>query len=1130
MKMDDATLRQIKAADPTVSTWLSANAGSGKTRVLTNRVARLLLEGTSPQNILCLTYTKAAASEMQNRLFQRLGEWAMMDDTRLGAELSELGANVKGGSEQLAYARTLFARAIDTPGGLRIQTIHSFCAALLRRFPLEAGISPVFQEVDDRAAKHLRDDILEAMADGENMASIADLAAHYTGDDFAKLAAEAIRHREAATKPRTAEEIWSFFELPSAYSVQDLMTEVFQGSEPALFEALLPVLRASEKPTDQAAATRLAAVNISNPEPNDLALLFSVFLFGPKTKLPYGAKTASFPTKDLRCNNSEIVEELHELMVRVELVREQYCRLLAAQKTLSFYRFAKVFLPLYKSQKLARGWLDFDDLITGARDLLSDPAVAQWVLFRLDGGLDHILVDEAQDTSPDQWKVVELLAQEFGAGHGARAQTTRTIFVVGDYKQSIYSFQGADPKAFEQMRRHFANSLERFQQELFEQSLEHSFRSSPAILGLVDAVFQQSDNDGVGGQPNHLAFHQDMPGRVDLWNIVEKSADTEEKQWYDPTDKLASNDHRVVLAEKIARNIQSMVESESIWEKRTGFRPIGYGDFLILVQRRSKLFDQIIRACKALNLPIAGADRLKLGAEIAVKDLQALLSFLALPQDSLSLAAALRSPLFDVDEAELFGLACGREEKDLWPALVRNKNAFSSAFTILSDLRDQVDFLGPFELLERILTRHGGRARLLARLGPEAEDGIDALLTQAITYETVETPSITGFLIWMTADGVEIKRQSDNASGRIRVMTTHGAKGLESPIVILPDSGDRRAPQVDELIPAVDDTLMWRTRAEIQPTMMKQALMQGKVENTHEMSRLLYVALTRAEGWLIVCASGEVKEDGDSWYRQVERGMLAAGAIDAVSPTGPGLRLQHGEWVNTKRDTGNVRAFGSVALPEWVSLPEPVPKSRELPISPSDLGGQKLLPGDGSAQSDALLRGALIHLLLEKLPEIPADQWTEAASQLLAPQLSETGPLKVADLLAEARKIIKNPKFSEIFSPQALAEVSFSAIPDGFGGRKMRGTIDRLVINGDRVLVVDFKSNQVVPATETDTPSGILCQMAGYLGAVQKIYPDYKIDLAILWTHTATLMPLSHDIVRAALQTPPHLDVSATGP
>jgi ATP-dependent helicase/nuclease subunit A len=1125
MKHNDATLRQVAAANPGVSTWLSANAGSGKTRVLTDRVAQLLLSGVSPQNVLCLTYTKAAASEMQNRLFKRLGKWSMLNDTKLVQELEELGAPVPG---DLAQARTLFARAIETPGGLRIQTIHSFCASLLRRFPLEAGVSPVFREIEDRAAKLLRGEIVEEMANGPNTDAVAQIAKHYTGEDFAKLTAEIVRHRRALMRPTNRAEIWGHFGLADGFGWADLKGSVFLGDEAELIQDLLPLMAASDKVSDHKAAKRLARIDFAAPTMADLADCFPIFLFMTSKVTPFAAKLSSFPTKGFRDAHPEITARLHQLMQRIEAARSPHNGLCAAEKTQALYQFAARFLPEYEARKNARGWLDFDDLIARAGSLLSDPAVAQWVLYRLDGGIDHILVDEAQDTSPDQWQVIRLLAQEFSAGQGARSDVLRTIFVVGDLKQSIYSFQGADPRAFDEMKEHFSSGLSAAGQQLHERSLDHSFRSSSAILSFVDAAIRATDGRGMGDVSSHLAFHGDMPGRVDLWPLLSVDGPDPEKNWYDPTDKVAANDPKALLAEKIAEQIKDLVNSGSIPSENGEFRKIRYDDFLILVQRRSDLFREIIRACKARDLPMAGADRLRVGAELAVKDLTALLSFLAMPDDSLSLAAALRSPLFGLGEAEMFDLAHHRHEPTLWPALARRKSEFRGAFDTLTSLRNQVDFLGPFDLLERILTRHNGRARLLARLGPEAEDGIDALLNQAIGYEQTETPSLTGFLVWLATDDVEIKRQSDNLGGRIRVMTAHGAKGLESPIVFLPDTGDIQFRQTAELVPSDDGVVMWRTNGAVQTDNMIAALTQAKIDQQDERMRLLYVAMTRAEKWLIICAAGEVRPTGDSWYQTAQAAMALADARPWEMPTGPGMRVQHGTWRAPDAQADEAVSVQIADLPAWASSRAKAPDVRPAAVSPSDLGGAKALPGaDGALDEQAAMaRGRQIHLLLEHLPSYPRAQRPRIAAQLLG-----AAPLdQVQSALQEAVAILDNPEFTWIFAPDTLAEVDISADLGDVSPQRVRGTIDRLIVAPDQLTVVDFKSNRLVPDRPQAVPEGILRQLAVYHLALAQIYPEYEITLAILWTSVGKLMTLPHDIVTASLGSPPHLDLSGRDP
>lgn len=1095
---DAASERQVQAANPTASTWLSANAGSGKTRVLTDRVARLLLGGVEPQHILCLTYTKAAATEMQNRLFKRLGEWAMKPNPALREELAKLGEGARLDADTLAQARRLFARAIETPGGLRIQTIHSFCASLLRRFPLEAGVSPQFVELDDRTARLLRDDIIEELAETLAPEVIAQVARAWTGEDFATLIQQITGHRAKFATPLTSEDARRLFGLKQGESAETLLADVFLGDEAAWMPEVITALHAKGG-TDDKAANRLETLRFENPSVSMLRELEGVFLFGKDAKKndPFSAKIGSFPTKDTRAALGPLLDRLENLMRRVESARTTRIALHAMDRALTLHRFAAAFLPLYEQRKAQRGWLDFDDLITRASNLLTDQAVAAWVLFRLDGGIDHILVDEAQDTSPDQWRVIESLAAEFTAGSGAR-DVDRTLFVVGDKKQSIYSFQGADVAAFDEKQHSFGTRFRAVERSFQSLELEHSFRSSPAILRVVDDTFGDRFPAALGGRSSHIAFWDAMPGRVDLWPLVEKADGKDEDDWRNPVDLITEEHHAARLAAQIADEIALMIRAGVAIPENGSSRPVHAGDFLILVQRRSELFAEIIRACKARDLPIAGADRLKLGAELAVKDISALLSFLATPEDDLSLAAVLRSPLCGWTEAELYALAEPRGGF-LWEALRDREAEFSNTHSLLKDLRDQADFLRPYDLIERLLTRHDGRRRLLQRLGPEAEDGIDELLSQALAYERTDVPSLTGFLVWLSTDEVEVKRQMDSEGHRIRVMTVHGAKGLEAPIVILPDTCDTNPRERDEVV-EVDATPVWRTPADESPAAIAAARARRKEREGEERLRLLYVALTRARSWLIVCGAGEAKQE-QSWYRMVADGMQAAGAEPL-----PGGRLRHafGVWPEPRPHRPEAKPLA--ALPAWATaLATNVDRPAQT-LSPSNLGGPKALPGEGLDEETAKARGTALHLLLEHLPGTdPADHPALAAA--LIPDTA----LRV-ELLAEAQTVIAT--HPALFTTAALTEVELTAT---LLGQPMLGTVDRLIVEPTRILAIDYKSNRVLPATTDQTPDGILRQMGAYAAALAQIYPGRRIETAILWTRHARLMPLDPDIVSAAL-------------
>ena len=1118
MMRDDATQRQVNAARPDRSTWLAANAGSGKTRVLTDRVARLLLDGVSPQHILCLTYTKAAATEMQNRLFRRLGAWAMLPDDALRAELAGLGVDDAVDAGRLRHARTLFARAIETPGGLKIQTIHSFCASLLRRFPLEAGVSPQFTEMEDRDAALLRARVIEDLAEGPDRGRARDVLARvalqYSGQTLEALTGAVVGHAEVLSRQPGRDALAAELGLPEGYDAGRVLAEVFLGSEMEDLAALATLARDGSV-TDQKLAGKLAG--IAAPDMDAQTVLEGCFLTGAGAKVPFSAKIGSVPTKGTRGKAPDLMDRIDALMSRVEQARDHRLALALLDKTVTLYDFAGLFLPAYARAKLLRGAMDFDDLILRARDLLTNPEVSAWVLFRLDGGIDHILVDEAQDTSPQQWQVIQALAREFTSGAGAREDRVRTIFVVGDKKQSIYSFQGADPSGFDRMRDDFAERLDALGRPLQRLALAHSFRSSPAILSLVDRVFEGRAEAGFSPEETHIAFHDSLPGRVDLWPLVEKVEAPDSGAWDDPVDLPGQRDHDVVLADRIARSIREMIDARTPLPLGGGrARPIHEGDILILVRRRRRLFHEIIRACKVQGLEIAGADRLRIGGELAVKDLTALLAFLATPDDELSLAAALKSPLFGWTEGMLFDLAHGRTGS-LWRRLDQRTD-HEDTRRMLRDLRDRADFLRPYELLERILTRHDGRRKLMARLGVEAQDGIDALLDQALQYERNEVPSLTGFLVWLQGDDPEVKRQMESAGSRIRVMTVHGSKGLEAPVVFLPETQARRDDLRGEIV-AGDGVAWWKVSAAEAPARLRD-LREAKLEKQREESdRLLYVAMTRAEKWLIVAAAGDLGKTGDTWYDRIGAAMRDLGAEERDVEGGTGLRLETGDWAGLTLTEDRVEPEPVPALPDWAQRRAPVAEGPVTTLSPSELGGAKALPGEaGLDEAAAKRRGRQVHLLLEHLPGVAESDFGERAARILGegPDGAEGAELEL--LSGEARRVLAAPHLAPLFGPGALEEVAISASLDALGGARVHGTIDRLVVEADRVLAVDFKTNAVVPDPPADVPDGLLRQMGAYAAALSQVYPGRRVEVALLWTRTGTLMVLPQDLVMAALR------------
>ncbi len=1129
--IDRPTPEQIAAADPRVSAWVGANAGSGKTRVLTQRVARLLLAGAEPERILCLTYTRAAAAEMQNRLFAMLGGWAMAPDDRLGAELAAIAGTTEPVADPgvLARARRLFARALETPGGLKIQTIHAFCDALLRRFPLEAGVSPRFQVLDERQQALMLAGIrAEMAAEAEAGRDPAfDLVSDRMTEDrveslIDKVLADRAEFPETPIGPRLAAHFGAMAETDAT----KLATTALARLDWRQLGAYAGWLETGAGKSDARAAAAIRKAQILRDRaPAEAAdCLAAAFLTGegaPRSRrgFPVRAVTEAHPEADALTD---------ALIGWAAAWRETRNAHEAAARARDLDAFATALLARYRAAREARALLDFDDLVARAAALLTRADMAAWVLWRLDRGIDHILVDEAQDTAPAQWQVIRAIAAEFHAGAGARA-ANRTLFVVGDEKQSIYSFQGAEPRAFGANRAHFESWLKGMGQALARPALHTSFRSAPGILAFVDAVFAGEAARGLTVEPepvSHFASRTRDGSRIDLWPLIEAEPAADPQEWDEvPVDALAPGNAKLRLARILAGEIERMVREERLPARggRRG-RRVRPGDILVLVARRDVLATALIRELKARRLPVAGSDRLSIAEELAVQDLLALLRVATTPADDLSLAALLRSPLCGLSEDDLFALAWNRRGT-LWQAVMAAGDRHPKTVAMLRDLADRADYLRPYEFLERALIRHDGRRRLLARLGHEAEDPIDELLQQALTYEASETPSLAGFVAWIEAADITVKREMEHGRDEVRVMTVHGAKGLEAPVVILPDTLSRGGSGGPVLLPAAQDgnrpaLMLWAGAKQDDDAVTRRAREDAEALTADERKRLLYVALTRAEDWLILCAAGKPESVPGSWYEMVERGMEALGAGKVCGPgglPGPVRRCCHDPVPVTGAPAEDSVGAAPPAPDRAGWLTPAPPEERPRRLSPSDLVPHVEAGGTGAGRKAAMERGEAVHLLLERLPAGPAADRPALAQRLIGHRFPALPGDVAEDVIAEALAVLEAPFAHEMFGPDSFAESGIAIDLPTLSAVPMNGRIDRLVLTPGRVLVVDFKSDARPPVTPDDVPAAYLAQLACYHAAAAALWPQRLAEAAILWTASRSLMHLPAPLLARAL-------------
>ena len=1157
--VDAARAHQKTAADPALSVFVTANAGSGKTTTLVNRVARLLLKRVRPEEILCVTYTKAAAAEMQARLFDKLGAWAVADDRALAAELADLDGRDPAAltDGELSDARVLFARALETPGGLKIQTIHAFCEKLLRRFPLEAGVQPGFEVLEDQAARNLSHGAREELAryalkdvEGPVGRAYAHFAVELAHDAFHALLDTLEARREAlldyleridagsAPAPR------ALLGVASDETAADIEQGFLAWLNPADWAAAADGFAAGGA-NDQKLAGQMRACL---PPEASMDAMRSIFIdskgqprdrFGT-AKAPPGAATY---LADVSLKYLATLDRLRAVRV--------------AEETEHLLALARVHAALYDAAKRAKGALDFADLVGRTVELLTRRATAAWVLYKLDGGVEHVLIDEAQDTAPEQWAILRALTEPFFAGDGQerRERIPRTVFAVGDEKQSIYSFQGARPERLRQEAQAHALLLppERFRQA----PLDTSFRSTEEVLRFVDKAFDSAARTrALTGESGDIAVHRParlgQHGSVELWPLFEDPVVPDREAWNAPVDKEDARSARKQLAQSLAREIKRQVQSGiSIHDpkRRGAMRPVRYGDFLVLVRRRDATFEEIIRALKTEGAPVAGADRLKLKAHIVFDDLMALARFALFPSDDLSLAEVLKSPFCGLPDYgppdALYPLAdkAARQGRSLWAELRRRGDEqprWAAARELMHALIAAARERDPFAFFSLALNQVGpdgrsGRARILDRLGREAEEAVDETLAQVLAAEARGGRDLESCLALLEQADVEVKREMEGARDEVRVMTVHGSKGLEAPIVILPDTTSRAKPQGPTLMPlALDDGseawLMCPGSAKADCAVSAEAR-QARADRTDaESLRLLYVALTRARERLIVMGRRlsrpkDTGYDADSWWDVIagtfER--LKADQPEAIAVLEDG-RLRYGAAAQTM-EQARAAIAPPAAAPDWARHEPPADAAARFAAPSRMEGGHSRIPAPsplataatGGAALGRFRRGDLIHRLLERLPEIALADRPDAARRLLARE-RDLDEAQREEMIEAAFRVLDDPRFAPVFGPGSRAEVALTgSAPELPPGVRIDGRIDRLVVTAERVLVVDYKTNRPPPASIEGVDPAYVLQLAVYGAVLRRLYPDRPVEAALVWTDGPRLMPVPEAMLRAAL-------------
>jgi len=1151
---------QNRASNPAASAFVSANAGSGKTHVLVQRVIRLLLEGVAPEKILCITFTKAAAANMAERVFSTLGHWVTLDDDALDAAIRESG--IANANRRLRMAaRKLFASALETPGGLKVQTIHALCTRLLQQFPFEANVPARFAVLDDRDQTEMMERanlavLLAASRDPESPTGRALMTAMASAADvtFKDVVREACLSRDhfmawtdrAGSVEAAATQLSAALGVAPDDRIEDVEREIVDGPNlpRARWRDIAAALDGGSK-TDQKQADQLreALAFTASAQVDEYLTVF----------LTEGAPRAAVVTKAFIKLNPAIAAAIEAETRRIGPLVERRRALVIRDRTRALLHIAVAAVANYRREKDERGLLDYDDLIDRTLAML-DRVSSGWVHYKLDRGIDHVLIDEAQDTSPRQWEIVFHLISEFTSGAGARDGIVRTIFAVGDEKQSIFSFQGAAPHQFDLRRRDLQKRFLDAGLSFDPVSFTYSFRSGPAILHSVDHVFHEpaiysSIHSPDIGYPIHHAMTDAGPDMIELWDLAEADDKKDIEGWRAPFDGVAITSPEVKLSRRVQAEIKRLIAAGTMTGHAGNRRRLSYGDVLVLVRRRGNAFDAVIQALKHANIPVAGADRLKLTEHIAIIDLMNLADTLLLPQDDLALAVALKSPLFGLTDDDLFTLAWGRRGS-LRESLRRHATTdarFSEVAARLEAYARRSVRDTPFAFYAWLLGGDGGRARILRRLGHEANDALDEFLELALAYERRAPASLQGFMAWLRAADTEVKRDMEISRDEVRVMTVHGAKGLEAAVVFLVDTtsspSDTQRLRLIQLPQAGGgEVVVWAGRKAEDAAAVAAGRKAMLADTEDEYRRLLYVAMTRAADRLIIggCMPGNMNTVRKlCWYDLIARGLAGSGLEEQTveAPEGRVKRYARAtaDAAPSEAAAPSSGASPSIALPSWLRDSLATESATDHRLRPSDGVGA---PARGVGRGDqpeqrarAIQRGTLVHRLLQSLPDVAAPRRREAALNFLARNAGHWSEADRELLTGKVLAVIEAARFAPVFATGSRAEVSIVGrlARPGQPPALVSGQIDRLVVTAAEVLIVDFKTNLALPGRAADAPPAYVRQLALYRAVLRQLYPNRAIRAALLWTEAPDLMEISASALDAALASQ-HGTVSALDP
>ena len=1070
------------ASDPNKSVWVMASAGSGKTKILIDRILRLLLNDVAPEKIICLTYTKVAAIEMQKRLYKELQQWMVINEQQLENKLTLLTDNIPS-KKTLEKARGMLIKILDSEFKIKIQTIHSFCQSILKSFPFEAKIPLNFELLEDNQSKvilkNCQKNIFHKCLFDNNLHDLVVKIHSQTSDDtLSKIINQLLNDKEKL-----------FFLKDKFPNIENLELYLFNKfnikydeNNPNIlnqqFTNFLDNLKLDELKKFSYALENSSIRDknnnenilkfIANPLLENFNYLFSGF-FTEKNELRV------FSKKILETFSTKINEFAH-LIYNFDQLN---IALTTIDKSLNLVKIVDVILEEFNNFKRQHGYLDYSDLINITDKMLKNPDFCDWIKLKMDSSFNHILIDEAQDTNPIQWSIIKSLTEDFFSG-ATMINDNKTIFIVGDEKQSIMGFQGADIQNTKDIHQYF---LYKSSQQLQDVDLNISFRSGKNILLLVDKIFQNQQLQNavckIGAYRPHLSF-RNTNALVEIWQ------NDEIMQKFKDRDKLsAANDDlfnlqddaldfKDIIAKYCAYTIKNWVANQRLICDIK--RPVNYGDIMILVRsKQNGLIEKLNYYFDKLNIPFTSVGKIKFSENLLINDFISLAKFALLPSDCFNLACLLKSPFFNCQEEELFNLCLHKNNHKitLWQAVQEHSN-FKNALQNILDLSHRCNLFDFFFILLKDDVNHHN---IISRFSLQADEIIDNFLFICQDYYLKQSPHLQNFLEFI--EKIDPEFNIDNiGDNQLKISTIHSSKGLQAPIVIIPDCLYNYQKQPDSNFKILwDENIPIWLNSESKTNQIIKKIYDDKVsQNYEEHLRLLYVALTRAEDELYIGGLGNDK-DVKSWYEIIN---------------------------SIKDDNFNYRQIQDIAI----SLPQDKasPQINKNYLSNSKFDFSQFFPAQNFDQiSEALIFGKNLHHALNiigKNSTMPKDWIIEHISNSFA----NSYLLNVENyqkLISSVRNFIESTLYFEIFQRDKNAKI-FSEYEVYFKDKIYR--LDLIKITNDKIIIYDYKSDDKKDST---IPQNYRDQLNNYAQAIKYYHGDKIIQTAIIWIKDISISYLS---------------------